>query len=68
MNIIQAMKDKALFARWFSSGSWQPWTVFLKALFALPMDDAPSKRAAPSLHRIPPEKPGILSAGAEAKP
>ena len=36
--IIDACRDKNLFARWFRDcASWQSWFVFLSALFALPI-------------------------------
>jgi hypothetical protein len=38
MNLLQAMKDKNLFARWFRDPeTWAAWTAFIAALFALPM-------------------------------
>jgi hypothetical protein len=38
MNILDATRDKKLFAPWFrSSASWGSWFAFLAALFALPM-------------------------------
>jgi hypothetical protein len=37
--IIDYMDDPALFAPFFKGGSWGPWRAFLKALFALAMDD-----------------------------
>jgi len=39
MNVIDTMRDEALFASHFKGDSWLPWIVFLSALFALPMDD-----------------------------
>ena len=39
MNIIDTTKDKKLFLKWFQSQSWQPWIVFLKALFAISIKD-----------------------------
>lgn len=39
MNIIQAVDDPKLFAPWFERGDWSAWHAFLRALFALPMDD-----------------------------
>jgi hypothetical protein len=39
VNIIQTMRDTALFARWFKDpASWICWCVFLSALFGLPLD------------------------------
>ncbi len=40
VTIISAMSDPALFARWFTGASWAAWRTFLKALFALPLDEA----------------------------
>lgn len=41
MNIIEACRDPDLFGPWFTRGgaSFLRWFVFLKALFALPMDE-----------------------------
>jgi hypothetical protein len=39
MNILEAMRDSNLFARWFRSNSWTAWFAFLAALFALPMTE-----------------------------
>ncbi len=39
INIIEAIGDPNLFKPWFKNeSSWKSWFVFLKALFALPMD------------------------------
>ena len=43
-NILEAMRDKKLFANWFGTNwlgrdTWKTWRAFLAALFALPMDD-----------------------------
>lgn len=40
MNIIEALSDPDLFLGMFDAPSWSPWKVFLKALQALPMDEA----------------------------
>ena len=40
VTILDAMDHPALFARHFAGPSWNRWRVFLRALFALPMDDA----------------------------
>ena len=41
VNIIQAICDSNLFKPLFrDTNTWQSWIVFLKALFALPMDGA----------------------------
>lgn len=38
MDILQAVEDETLFARWFKDReTWQAWFAFLCALFALPM-------------------------------
>jgi hypothetical protein len=37
VNIIDSMKDSDFFSRWFHGASWDPWIVFLVALFGLPM-------------------------------
>lgn len=39
ITIIQALQDPQLFAPWFKNPeTWRAWTVFLKALFNLPLD------------------------------
>lgn len=38
MNILDACKDRALFAPWFDKGDWSAWFAFLAAVFGLPMD------------------------------
>ena len=38
MNILDACKDRALFAPWFDKGDWSAWFAFLTAVFGLPMD------------------------------
>jgi hypothetical protein len=39
MNIITAIHDKHLFRKFFKDlDTWRAWQVFLKATFALPMD------------------------------
>ncbi len=40
MNIIQVLDDPSLLAPHFRGPTWTAWRSFLKALFALPMDDA----------------------------
>ena len=37
MNILSAVADKSLFARWFERGDWTAWRAFLGALFGLPL-------------------------------
>ena len=38
VSILEAMRDPALFARWFTpADSWARWAVFLSALFGLPV-------------------------------
>lgn len=40
MNLIEAMRDSNLFARWFRNpADWQAWRAFLATLFGLPLDD-----------------------------
>jgi hypothetical protein len=39
-SIIECLDDPALFARHFRGNTWEPWRTVLKALFALPMDEA----------------------------
>lgn len=39
MNILQAIADSNLFARWFARGDWTAWMAYLAALFGLPMTD-----------------------------
>lgn len=39
MNILEACKDRELFARQFESDSWGPWFAFLAAAFGLPVKD-----------------------------
>ena len=39
MDILQALDDPALFAPHFRGDTWRTWKVFLRSLFALPMDD-----------------------------
>ena len=38
LSIVQALRSKALFRGLFDAPSWRPWLVFLRALFALPLD------------------------------
>jgi hypothetical protein len=40
LDIIQCLNDPNLFAPHFKGESWDAWRVYLKALFALPMNDA----------------------------
>lgn len=37
-SLIDALDDPVLFAPHFRGDTWTSWRVFLKALFALPMD------------------------------
>ena len=40
MNIIEAMENENVFKpRFKDPATWRPWTVFLKALFGLPIED-----------------------------
>src|ERR1700745_1893308 len=36
-DILRAMDHLELFGRWFKGDTWNPWRVFLAALFGLPM-------------------------------
>ena len=39
MNLLEATRDKNLFARWFQDPqTWTAWRAFLASLFALPME------------------------------
>jgi len=41
VNLLQAMADEKLFARWFrDSDTWAAWRAFIAALFALPMSES----------------------------
>jgi hypothetical protein len=40
LDIIRALDDPKLFARWFRGSSWNNWRTILKAAFALPMTSA----------------------------
>jgi hypothetical protein len=41
VNILQAMRDRNLFASWFRDpDTWAAFRVFLAAVFVLPMTDA----------------------------
>ena len=40
MNIIDTIRDAALFGPFFKGDSWEPWIVALKAIFGLPMDES----------------------------
>ncbi|KMO17571.1 hypothetical protein [Methylobacterium platani] len=56
MNLLQAMRDPNLFARWFrDEGTWAAWRAFLGALFALPLSDTEAKayRACTSRQEAP---------------
>lgn len=37
MTILDAVRDRALFGRWFKGDSWRAWFVFLTAVFGLPL-------------------------------
>ena len=37
--IIESLSDPVLFGGMFDAPTWRPWLAFLRALFALPMDD-----------------------------
>jgi hypothetical protein len=38
--ILEVLDDPVVFGKHFRGDTWQPWRVFLAALFALPMDEA----------------------------
>jgi hypothetical protein len=38
--LIEIMEDPTRFGRFFPGDSWDPWKAFIRALFALPMDQA----------------------------
>ena len=40
MDIIQAINDENLFEPHFKGASWDAWRSFLKAVFALPLNNA----------------------------
>jgi hypothetical protein len=40
LTIIDACTDPELFAPWFKGASWAAWFVFLRVMFALPLDEA----------------------------
>jgi phage terminase large subunit-like protein len=40
--VLRAMDHPQLFGRWFKGESWDPWRVFLAALFGLPMSPEPA--------------------------
>lgn len=40
VNILNMLDHPQLFGPGFRGDTWRPWRCFLKALFALPMDDA----------------------------
>jgi len=39
VNLLDAVRDRNLFAAWFDRGDWTAWCAFIAALFGLPMDD-----------------------------
>lgn len=41
ITILQAMRSRQIWAGWFarSPGSWEPWRIFLKALFGLALEE-----------------------------
>jgi hypothetical protein len=44
LSILEAMREPALFARWFKDPTtWATWCVFLSALFGLPLNPAQSE-------------------------
>jgi len=60
MNIIEALQDQNLFGRLFKTPeTWAAWHVYLKALFALPIDDRKERsllKKATGLSK-PPQRP-----------
>jgi len=38
ITLLDALEDRALFGRAFAGPSWRPWNVFLRAVFALPLE------------------------------
>ena len=40
VTILDALDHPKLFGPHFAAPSWRPWRTFLRALFALPLDDA----------------------------
>lgn len=59
IDIVSAMQDKALFARWFKNlETWRAWIVFLKSLFALPMTETEAEIFTRHTGReVPPTQP-----------
>jgi hypothetical protein len=58
VTILDAMRDPALFGRWFEGETWRAWRAFLAALFALPMDeDAAALYRAHTGRNAPPRQP-----------
>jgi hypothetical protein len=39
VNLLDAVRDRNLFAAWFDRGDWTAWCAFIAALFGLPLDD-----------------------------
>ena len=37
MTILDAMREPALFGRWFAADSWNRWRILIAALFGLPL-------------------------------
>jgi hypothetical protein len=56
-NIIDAMDDPALYAKWFPGETWDGWRAVLKAAHALPMTDADRAFFKIVAERDPPERP-----------
>ena len=62
-SIIQAMDDPGLFREWFKGLSWIAWRIFLKCLFALPLDpDEIEVFKACTGREAPPSKPCVYAA------
>src|SRR2546426_785589 len=39
ITILEAIQDEQFFQSWFAGPTWSSWRTFLKALFALPLDE-----------------------------
>jgi len=58
VTLLDAMRDRPLFGRWFEAESWRAWFAFVAALFALPMSEAEAAIYAACTGRtIPPPAP-----------
>jgi hypothetical protein len=57
ISIDEALTDPALFQPWFPGETWNGWRAILKAVYALPMDDAEIAFFRSVADRAPPLKP-----------